>query len=215
MLARSILVATLIAVCAPHPLAGACGGTTGSRIPTSVLGLDEGFAVPEGLVLPSNAAGPGELGGESFAVAGTTFTRLPDGSATYDTWLGESIPVSDTPDLEAPVLVDASGATHVIAAACEGCAYGSADISRLTLTVNASDDLGRPERLTFAIYLGQTVEGALAAAEGAPALLAMERDDGLVSVPLPRGDTSGFLAVRAIDQAGNASALSAPLAIAR
>lgn len=214
-LAHSLIAAVLIAICAPHPLAGACSGTTGSRFPTSVLGLDEGWMAPEGLILPSNAAGPGELGGELFSVAGTTFTRIPSGSATYETWRGEAVPVSDTPDLEAPVLGDASGATHSIASACEGCAYGAVDLSTLTLTVNASDDLAGPEQLTFAIYLGETAEGATAAAEGAADLLAMEREDGLVSVALSRADTSRFLVVRVLDQAGNASAPGAAVAITR
>ncbi len=176
--------------------------------PGEVLGYAQYVpADSAGGVLPANVAGRVDVG-ESFVSEGIEFFRYPEGTRTVDVG-GTSIEVGTTADTtppSTPIVRDAN-----LSASGSGCgAYTCGRIQTFHFDIEATDDVAPNERLTYAIYLAD-----------APGRFVPEPDHLLVR---DNGDIWAFgndddegattyVQVRAIDQAGNVSALSEPFLV--
>ena len=173
----------------------------------------------EDVAIPRNAASLDAGRGELFLSAGATLYRVPPEMSELVVE-GRSIPVSAEMDTVAPGL-SFEGASWVAGRACAGggCGYAGGsgdgvDVSRVTLTASAEDDVASAEQITYAVYFGATAEEASEASLGEPELWVLPDYVG-VWFYVAEEEVPGFIVVRAFDQAGNASAASAPVAVDR
>jgi hypothetical protein len=201
-----------IAFVAPDPIADACS-VAGPRTVGAVLGLAEW--TEEEVAIPGNAASLDAERGELFVSAGATLYRIPPETSELVVGEGRSIPVSAELDTVAPSL-SFEGASWVESVACGGCQYagGGVNTSHVSLAASAEDDVASAEQITYAVYFGATAEEARDASLGEPELWVLPDYVGLWFY-LAEEEVPGFIVVRAFDQAGNASAASAPLAVER
>jgi hypothetical protein len=204
-----IALGATIAFVAPHPIADACS-ILEPRTVGAILGVT---ASTEGEgAIPRNAASLDAERGELFVSGGATLYRIPAEMSALDVD-GRTIPISDEMDTVAPSL-SFEGASWVAGTACGGCAYGGADVSRVTLTVSAEDDVASPEQITYAVYFGATADEAREASQGEPELWLLPDHAG-VWFYLAEEQVPGFVIARAFDQAGNASEASEARSVAR
>jgi hypothetical protein len=108
--------------------------------------------------------------------------------------------------------VDPAGAGCTISASpCDGTQTLYLDF------VPASDDFSAPERITYAVYAGTTAAEAAEASLPLRLLLAPHAEDASLMDGWGVHDTEGveWLSLAAVDQAGNVSARTSPVRIAR
>ena len=206
-----------IAFAAPDPTAGACS-IAGQRTVGAVLGIAEWTG--EEAAIPGNAASLDAERGELFVSAGAMLYRIPPETSELVVSEGRSIPVSGEMDTVAPSL-SFEGASWAEGRACQGgpCGYAGGsgngvDVSRVTLTASAEDDVASAEQITYAVYFGATAEEARDASLGEPELWVLPDHAG-VWFYLAEEEVPGFVVVRAFDQAGNASDASVARPVTR
>ncbi len=161
--------------------------------------------------VPRNVAGWIPNGGDPFVDGGITTYRFPEDVAP--TVGGVEIPVSDVVDEEAPSTPTVTAAT-LTASGSDGCAsYTSCGrIVSFEFEVDATDDVALEGRLTYAFYFTDSADEEVGAR---PDKVLVRAYDGTLWGFGTEADegASIFVRVRAIDQAGNVSALSEPVRV--
>lgn len=204
------IVLGAIQLAGPRPVADACS-ILPPPAPRELLGVDQSGSGVVAHEIPANAAGLEAGRGEPFVSAGATLHRIPPGTRSVEA-SGVTMTVSELADTEPPTLTMASATWIQREDPCAGCAFGSAGSPEVVLEVHAEDDWAPAERISYAVYLGATDEAAIEASAGEPELWLLARD-GEASFPFRAEELPQFVIVRAFDQAGNASAASAPMRV--
>lgn len=199
----------LVALLSSGSVALACSLAPESS-PTTVLGFDAyGSVTPD--PVPRNVAGWVPNGGEAFVDGGIETYRFP--ADTAPTVGGVEIPVSDVVDDERPSTPTVTMATLTASGSGGGCGYtGCGRIVTFQFEVDAIDDIALPGRLTYAFYFTDSPSEEVS---GAPDKVLVRAYDGTLWGFGSEADEGAtiFVSVRAIDQAGNVSALSEPVRV--
>lgn len=144
--------------------------------------------------------------------AGAELTIAGNGATTDAGTLGTVLVVADYVDSEPP---SAPQVTHTRVEADETSGCGTPKCGAPTTElriVPATDDFSPGERLTYAVHIGATASAATLSAPVGYQVPHAGTDDLLVLQTRAAGQ---FVVVQAVDQAGNRSAFSAPVRVAR
>lgn len=115
----------------------------------------------------------------------------------------------DTEAPSAPVVGSARDTTSDAPSGCSSTTCGGVPSFVVRLTPS-TDDFTPAERITYAVYIGTTVESA----SGSLPIEYRIADDGTVdSLTVQNSGIDQYVAVQAIDQAGNRSPLSTPVLV--
>lgn len=217
-----IAAATIVSVDSVHTAIHACSFTSSTVIETGPLGrrpFEDGVVMP----VPSNFVALHALA-ELSADPRTVEEWNPPGEHpwhtprfdfsegrqfSFSTGIVESTGVAD---LTPPTMPTILSARYLEGESRDGCSNdlrcrNPSDMFEVRITAS-TDDFATFDRLTYAVYVGATPGEAQLAETPAALILPFEPTRLLDAIPWTPGSAARYVAIEAVDQAGNTSARS-------